>query len=99
MKRFLVDASLLFILVCIGSYVQHQMENEHVAYHIAQVEDKIDAFEESVATHEILSKQDKDEEEIENRAVRMAKTSSHAIVSVVKGTTNIVFKIFDEAIK
>ena len=99
MKRFLIDACLLLILICIGSYVQHRVEGEQFIYDVAQVEEKIDAFEESVATHEILPTSSIKDKENENRAARIAKTSSNVIVSMVKGTTSIVFKIFDEVIK
>lgn len=99
MKRFLIDTCLLLVLICIGSFVQHQVEEEYFTYNVAQVEEKIDAFEESVATHEILPTSSIKDKENENRAARIAKTSSNVIVSMVKSTTNVVFKIFDEVIK
>lgn len=100
MKRFIVDACLLLVLVGIGAYLQKDKIEKHYENQTAYVEQQIDVFEESVAMHQVIPTFVNQEKNVkENKAAKLAKTSSDVIVRVIAGTTNVVFKIFDEVIK
>lgn len=98
MKRFLADAILLCMLVSIGSYMYHaEPEDQQFV-----VEQQVNEFEEEVAQSQIVeSKQEvvslKDIEE--NRASRLAKTSSDVVISTVDGCVNVISQIFQALIK
>lgn len=90
MKRFIWDAMLVFLLVAVGSYVQNK---EAVSMDITQ---KVQKFEEDVATQKNTSKQAYTGEiQKENRASRMAKTTSNLVVDTVKETAGLFAIVFD----
>ncbi|MEJ8735825.1 hypothetical protein WKT02_00035 [Erysipelotrichaceae bacterium HCN-30851] len=98
MKRFIADALLLCMLVSIGSYMYHTEPSDKRFV----VEQQVEEFEDEVAQSQIAeSKQDtvalKDIEE--NRASRLAKTSSEVVISTVNGCVNVVSQIFQALIK
>lgn len=90
MKRFLKDASLLFILFLIGSQLVKYQPDKNM-------DDKINDFE----TH--LNENQNTEAQLpqsslyqikENKASLLAKTSGEVIVSIVKGSVTFVFELF-----
>lgn len=90
MKRFVWDALLVFLLVAVGSYVQNK---ETSSMDITQ---KVQQFEQDIATQKSVSKQvQTDAIQKENRASRMAKTTSDLVVDAVKETAGLFAIVFD----
>ena len=90
MKRFVWDALLVFLLVAVGSYVQNK---ETSSMDITQ---KVQQFEQDIATQKSFSKQVQTNEiQKENRASRMAKTTSDLVVDAVKETAGLFAIVFD----
>lgn len=90
MKRFVWDALLVFLLVAVGSYVQNK---ETSSMDITQ---KVQQFEQDIATQKNVSKQVQTNEiQKENRASRMAKTTSDLVVDAVKETAGLFAIVFD----
>ncbi|BBK61927.1 hypothetical protein [Amedibacterium intestinale] len=90
MKRFIWDALLVFLLVAVGSYVQNK---ETSSMDITQ---KVQQFEQDIATQKNVSKQVQTNEiQKENRASRMAKTTSDLVVDAVKETAGLFAIVFD----
>ena len=90
MKRFIWDALLVFLLVAVGSYVQNK---ETSSMDITQ---KVQQFEQDIATQKNVSKQVQTNEiQKENRASRMAKTTSDWVVDAVKETAGLFAIVFD----
>ncbi|BBK21780.1 hypothetical protein Aargi30884_06830 [Amedibacterium intestinale] len=90
MKRFVWDALLVFLLVAVGSYVQNK---ETSSMDITQ---KVQQFEQDIATQKSVSKQVQTNEiQKENRASRMAKTTSDLVVDAVKETAGLFAIVFD----
>lgn len=90
MKRFIWDALLVFLLVAVGSYVQNK---ETSSMDITQ---KVQQFEQDIATQKSVSKQVQTNEiQKENRASRMAKTTSDLVVDAVKETAGLFAIVFD----
>lgn len=90
MKRFIWDALLVFLLVAVGSYVQNK---ETSSMDITQ---KVQQFEQDIATKKNVSKQVQTNEiQKENRASRMAKTTSDLVVDAVKETAGLFAIVFD----
>ena len=84
MKRFIWDALLVFLLVAVGSYVQNK---ETSSMDITQ---KVQQFEQDIATQVQTNEIQK-----ENRASRMAKTTSDLVVDAVKETAGLFAIVFD----
>ena len=81
---------LLFLLVAVGSYVQNK---ETSSMDITQ---KVQQFEQDIATQKNVSKQVQTNEiQKENRASRMAKTTSDLVVDAVKETAGLFAIVFD----
>ena len=90
MKRFVWDALLVFLLVAVGSHVQNK---ETSSMDITQ---KVQQFEQDIATQKNVSKQvQTDAIQKENRASRMAKTTSDLVVDAVKETAGLFAIVFD----
>ena len=90
MKRFIWDALLVFLLVAVGSYVQNK---ETSSMDITQ---KVQQFEQDIATQKNVSKQVQTNEiQKENRASRMAKTTSDLVVDALKETAGLFAIVFD----
>ena len=90
MKRFIWDALLVFLLVAVGSYVQNK---ETSSMDITQ---KVQQFEQDIATQKNVSKQVQTNEiQKENRASRIAKTTSDLVVDAVKETAGLFAIVFD----
>ena len=90
MKRFVCDALLVFLLVAVCSYVQNK---ETSSMDITQ---KVQQFEQDIATQKNVSKQvQTDAIQKENRASRMAKTTSDLVVDAVKETAGLFAIVFD----
>ena len=93
MKRFLADAILICILVSIGSYINQQGSDTRNL-----VQEQVESFESDVAQNRVVKAQNdpvalKDIEE--NRASQLAKSSSEAIVSTMKGCVQMFSDVFD----
>ena len=88
MKRFLADAILICILVSIGSYINQQGSDDTRNL----VQEQVESFESDVAQNRVV-KALKDIEE--NRASQLAKSSSEAIVSTMKGCVQMFSDVFD----
>lgn len=90
MKRFLKDASLIFILFFIGSQlVKYQPKKD--------IDDKIKEFETEINENHSI-KPGLEESSLyqmkENKASLLAKASGEAIVYVVEGSVTFVFELF-----
>lgn len=94
MKRFLADAILICILVSIGSYINQQGSDDTRNL----VQEQVESFESDVAQNRVVKAQNdpvalKDIEE--NCASQLAKSSSEAIVSTMKGCVQMFSDVFD----
>lgn len=98
MKRFLADAILICILVSIGSYInQNELDDTRKI-----VQQQVEDFESDVAQNHIVEAPNDPValKEIEdNRASRLAKSSSEVIVSTMKGCVQMFSEVFDGLLK
>lgn len=94
LKRFIVDAMLICILVSIGAYVTKSDPTKERVF----IEQEVSDFEDEIAQnhvvkpkHEPVSLNDIED----NQASKLAKKSSEFVVGTVKGTLNFFSDFFD----
>lgn len=95
MKRFLVDAFFILLLVSIGSYMSEPQTKEDVNV-------KIEDFEDQIAKHQPIQQmvEDTSLNKIEDNAVaRFAKSSSEIVVDVMDTSVSIVSELFQGLMK
>lgn len=98
MKRFLADAALVLILVAIGSYIKNS-DSQTTQFSVQQ---KVESFEDSIASHHEVKKQIEASglnEIKENKASELAKASSEFIIDGIHTSVAAVSDIFDSIFK
>lgn len=99
MKRFIADALLILLLVFAGSYMHKEADgNGTIQQGLKQ---EIDAFEEKVATHRIVSQKREApyHPQRENAAGRIAQSTSELVEHALAGTSEVFASLFDSLIK
>lgn len=90
MRRFLVDALLVLLLVSLASYINEPQAKKEIS-------EKITEFEDEVARHDPLTQKvetSRLNEIHENPAARMAETGSNLVINVMEGSMQIVSELF-----
>lgn len=93
MKRFIIDAVFVFILIAIGSTIQ----NTDTSSIKDNLNEQKESFEENIALHKPIEETDKKvtlNEIDENKASELAKNSSNFIVDVIDTSVSIVSEVF-----
>lgn len=90
MKRFLADMLLVLLLVSLGSYIMEPKQEQSLT-------NKVDVFEHTIAQHQPIEQMVDDQylKNIhENKAARLAKAGSDAVISIMDTSLSLLSELF-----